>query len=771
MIDIICDQYGLYKLKDSDRLVVEEDQFETELEIIHSRAKSGNSLCVVVRNPLLFRYFDAAIKYGAQKRIVDPVKILAEELQQTVVPQYLKNQPNWVVDLNLIEKAKKQLSKGESIERWLKRTLLGDVWSKDLPRSQSELSSLFEFLISHDEHDLHILTVQLLKEQLQKWSGMNQDYADLLTWLCHAPFKRSKFIIWEQLLSLFPQDKVADWLQQDNIWFELSQLPSRIKLPAITTSLQVPENIAAFARDFLKEQWMTSQDLAIQFISGKLDFEKNFLLEQLHYQLHTENPLMLSTYKALLALELPEITSVAKQLVPTKKPSIISAEDPVSDVQTWLENEYLPFYNSCSILGKVKETELYLVNFEEWLAKHYQKMLFDGEGMAYRQIAELKKISNTDPVLMVVFDGLDYLCACEELLPLMRANDLFPVEEPKPYFSFLPSQTEIAKPVLVAGKTNEQIPEEGSSAAFYKELLKDCIGVSENDIRSKTDKDGSLLELIQEPAKVYLYLDNQLDREYLHSSLRQYLRKRKYKEYVLKKAEEIVHCVRDFKDMYGKYLKVVICSDHGYTVIPKSAEIIKEPVNGKMRTRTLHKHTSEDLVKLDLQCVWQLTPALFGLSEEMVLPKGYTCFKSRPLGATHGGCSPQEMAVPWFVFSNERPVSAKSLSFSLEGEIFRKRSVNQLVLHISNPNKYQIKLVDLDVSGADISTSLPVLISSTSAQKVNASVDASNVGDGNVQFVIRYRLKSITGELEESIEITKPTKGSMSTEFDDDFDI
>ena len=43
------------------------------------------------------------------------------------------------------------------------------------------------------------------------------------------------------------QKAIMAWLQQDEIWYELSQFPNRIQLPRLSTSLQLPENIASYA--------------------------------------------------------------------------------------------------------------------------------------------------------------------------------------------------------------------------------------------------------------------------------------------------------------------------------------------------------------------------------------------------------------------------------------------------------------------------------------------------------------------------------------------
>jgi len=771
MIEIICDQYELCKVKEADSLVTEVDQFEGELAKIKLHSEAGNPLRVIVRNQVLFRHFDAAIKYGATKQVLDPVVLFAKKLQQTIVPRYLQDQPQWVVELDLLGKIKEQPGKGETVENWLKRVLLGDVWTDNLSESQKGLSSLFAYFTGHDEKKLHPLEKHLVNEHLQKWHQQNPAKSELLTWLQEDPFQRTKFAIWEQQLSLFPDNKVSDWLQQDDIWFELSKFPNRAQLPLLTSSLQIPEKIAAFARDFLMEKWRISPEEAMPFISGKLDFETNFLLTQLSLQLHEEIAISSAVYNSLVALNVPEVTSLAKQLILDGAPSLISSESSVSMVQEWLENEYLPFYNSCSLLGKLEATEPYLTNFEDWLLQHYKKeMLFNGKGMAYRQISQLKGCSIDEPILMVVFDGLDYLCASEVLLPVMQDNGLFPLNEPTPFFSFLPSQTEIAKPVLVAGKMKSQISDEKPNAVFYKELLQGCLGLAEDDIRLRTDKDGSLLELIQDPAKIYLYLDNQLDREYLHTNLRQYSRKRKYGEYVRHQAEEIVQCLKDFKDLYGKSLKVVICSDHGYTTIPKSARLVKIATGKIGKTRTLSGHEWEHIKDVPAQHVWKLHPDLCGLNEEMILPRGYACFNSRPYGATHGGCSPQEMAVPWFLLSDDRPVALEPLSFSLGGEIFRKRAENNVVLNISNPNSYPVTLAEIEVTGIEISLSLPIKISKNNTFKLHSSFNASAIGENNVEFSIRYRVKSMAGEVTKSLILKVPTKGAMSTEFDDDFD-
>ncbi len=772
MIEIICDQHELYSASESDSIVTETSQFEDELLRIKSYAESGgDSLRIIVRNPVLFKWFDAAIKYGARKQIIDPVALLADGLEQVTVPKYLRANPRWIVELGLLDTVKKHPANGEPIEDWLRMVLLGEVWGKTAPDSPEELTDVFTYLLGHEKKALHPLEKYLLEKRLRYWSNSNPDKTGLFPWLKRKPFKRAQYIAWEQLLFLFPEDKVSAWLQQDNIWYELSLFPNRHKLPRLSLSAQLPEKIAAFVRAFLAQKWDASSEEAMSFISGELELEKKFLLEHLNHQLQNEIALNSAVYEKIIELKkFSEVVALARQLIPAKEPAKLPVDTSIDMVQDWVANEYLPFYNSCSLLGQVEATEPYVFEFEKWLEQHYTNMLF-GVGMAYSQVSKIReRVLNGEPVLIVVFDGLDYLCAHDELLPAMQGHGFFPIDDLHPSFAFLPTQTYIAKPALVAGKMKSQIPDEIPTASFYKKLLQGYLGIEQGAIRAKTDKDGSLLELIQEPALAYLYLDNYLDRELLHSNIRQHIRKKKYGEYARNQASMIARCLNDFREMYGKSLSVIICSDHGYTVIPKNAAIVKVSVAKKGKVRTLFTHEIENTDDLDLEKIWNLNANLFGLNDEMVLPHGYSCFNKRPQGATHGGCSPQEMAVPWFLFSENKPAPLKPLSFSIEGEIFRKRDHNSLRVKISNPNGYLVKILGLDITGLEMLSNLPLTIGQNGVGEFCSNFNASAVSDSLIELSVRYRLQSQAGKMDKKIILKVPTTGAMSTEFDDDFE-
>jgi len=772
MIEIICDQYEVHASEDCDNLITESFEFEETLEIIKRCAENEKSLKIIVRNPALFDWFDAACKYGAKKQIIDPVIMLADKLGLHVMPEYLKNNPYWIVELELMKKCEEFPIHGTSVDNWLKKIMIGETWTKDEPDFTIDLPKIFKFLINTRQSDLHKLKKKLIDDCLICWSSNNLDSAELFLWLKDNPFMRAKYIIWEQLLSLFPKDKISTWLQQDDVWYELTLFLNRDKLSNLDLLTQLPENIASFARAFLDEEWRESPEKALSFISGTMEFEKNFLMEKLRKQLYGEIAINNCIYTKLLEFKnFSGVTILAHQLHLVSKPAELSIDSSIHDVQEWLDTDYLPFYNSCALLGVVELTEPHIQQFESWLKLHYTDMLFGGEGMAYSKIVQLKKLITTgETVLMIIFDGLDYICARDELMSALQTYGFYPSNEMIPYLSFLPTQTYIAKPTLVAGKMKSQIPDEQPNATFYKKLLQDYLGIPENDIRSKTDRDGSLLELIQVPANIYLYLDNYLDQELLHKNYRQYMRKKKYGEYIQKQASEIAQCLKDFKEMYGKELHVIISSDHGYTVLPKTSEIIDVSLTKNGKTRTLIATEIEKQKEIEQDKIWELYSDLYGLNDTMIIPKGYTCFNKRPLGATHGGCSPQEMAVPWFIINKTKPKPPIELNFAIEGDIFRKRIENSLIMTIVNPNPYKVTFIQINVEGMESNSNLPKTINANTIEKINFNYNASIVVENNAKFSISYCFNSMVGEIKKNLTIIVPTTGAMTTEFDDDFD-
>ncbi|MDM8557043.1 hypothetical protein QUF75_20140 [Desulfococcaceae bacterium HSG7] len=774
MIKIICDQYGLHAQKKNDFIIEEDFEYEEGLNQIEHCAHLEMPLTIIVRNPALFHWFDApAKKYGCSVIRIDPVTELEKRFNLSALPEILRRHPEWIVELGLLQKAmEKPVLQDETIDCWLKRILLGFAWQAARPISDNDLEALFNWLITNNNRTFHFFETQLIHDQFQLWTVNCKEKKELFKWLKNEPFQRVKFLIWEQMLNRFPENRIAEWLQYDDIWFNLNLLPNRKQyLPELNLQVQFPEPITKFVHAFLEEKWQNVPKEALAFISGELEVERRFLVEQLRQQLYHGIPIEQDIYDLLTDLKkFPEVLELACQLIPAETPSKITDSSSVSDIQMWLRDEYLPFYSSCALLNRLELTEPFIAQFEKWLKGNYPSLLINGQGMAYRRIAQLKDRLPDGPVLIAVIDGLDYLSAQNDFLPVLQKHGMYPEGELIPYLSFLPTETFIAKPTLTCGWMSSQISPESPNASYYKKLLQTSFHLGDDEIIAATDLDSSLLEMVQKSSKAYLYLDNQLDREYLHTGLSPYVRYKKYRDHLKKQAENLAEAVRLVKEMFNKPLLIAVCSDHGYTVLPKHSSVINIDSGSKVKSRSMYMDNADLPDDFDEKLIWRLNPGLFGLNQEMAIPIGYSCFAKRPRGAAHGGCTPQELAVPWIVFSTHKTEPLKSLVFTIKGVIFRKREKNPLTLTISNPNNVSISITELKVSGVDITAQFPIFIEKNGVNKLAASFDASAVNANIVEFEISYRFNNKIGEMKNSVSLKVKTTGAMSTEFDDDFE-
>ncbi|MCI5132508.1 MAG: hypothetical protein D3904_13590, partial [Candidatus Electrothrix sp. EH2] len=184
MIEIICDEFGLCPAEETDLVLAETTQYEAADTVAAQHTKEGRPLRIIVRNPVLFDWVDVLTRYsGGEKRILSPVHELADLLRQPVLPDYLRKNPQWIVDLDLLKKAEQQPRQEETTDCWLRKVLIGPVWNISSPASPEDLSSIFSWLIEQDSSSLHPLVLCLVQDQLTFWSHHSPDYAELFSWL------------------------------------------------------------------------------------------------------------------------------------------------------------------------------------------------------------------------------------------------------------------------------------------------------------------------------------------------------------------------------------------------------------------------------------------------------------------------------------------------------------------------------------------------------------------------------------------------------------
>lgn len=770
MRKIICDQFGLHPLQAGDYLVKDESQYEEAYEKLKTQTDE-NGDCIVVKNPALFHWFDApARRFSCTVIHLDPVAELKKCLKRSDIKRLFRNHPEWVVELKLLEKAdQEEIFSHESAESWLLRILLGHSWQVE-ELVEDAVPEILRWLATHDEDKLHPLTSQLLMERLHAWGLRVSGRAEFFRWLGQAPFKRAKVLAWQQALRQYPSSIVSSWFQHVDEWNSLHLLPENYRS---FPGLEIPllEGTAVFLKAFLDEEWSRSPFQALSFLSGRLEPERIFLVKKLQSLLRQGIPLEQDIYQRISQLNgFLDAFSLARRLLLAEEPSFLPDSVSIEIVQDWLRDEYLPYYDSCVTLKLTEKSEPFVEQFENWLKKNYSNLLINGTGMAYRQIGGLKSRLEDGPILLYVFDGLDYLGGQNVLLPILEQAGAYPENGIAPYLAFLPTETFIAKPTLVCGWMNSQLPPERPDAAFYRKLLQDSFGLVETEVVSATDQDTTLYELVQDPARVYLYLDNQLDREYLHTSLTPYARREKYIAHIGKQAEAIIEAARVVKEQLGANLCIGVCSDHGYTELPQKIGILDVQGSKTGKTRSTVINQTASVEDVDEKSIWRLKPGLFGLHEEMAIPLGYGCFGKRPKGAAHGGCTPQEVAVPWFMLSFQKPEPPIQPTIAIDGEIFRKRKNNRVKVSFSNPNNYALTIVDISLPGIGLVTPLPLRVQPNQLGFVEATFDATGVSEILIDLQGTFTMRHRFGKEKSSVGLKIETKGAMVDKFDDEFE-
>jgi hypothetical protein len=782
VIEVIRDQYHLYPAAPGDLEITSDEQYDDCLETVRRRDDAGQSLRVLVRHPGMFHWFDHLEKrLGATVRTVTPKTELKRRLKQPL-PAFLGDDRT-IVDEGLIQLADDwPIALSETVSDWLYRVLLGDVWSRRDGFGGDELTRLLRWLWRTEPMERPFVR-EMMARRLDAWSAADGPYAGLLQWLAPDPFLRATYLKWERMLSRYPESEVAKWLQQEGIWGLLSELPERHALLADVPPPEdraLPAWLGNFVRHYLNARWAAgNQDAAIDAMSGGLDVEIDFLKGALLRQLQSAEPLESTVCEAVLPLSTnrPSLSGLVDLFRPVHPPVPLEPTATVADARAWIRSAYLPFYRFCGLFNRLDETREALEEFENWLRANYPTLVINGEGMAYRKVETLKPhLSDDRPVLIIVVDGLDYLTAEQALLPALGRAGLYSTTPPTPCFSFLPSETPIAKPALIGGHTPSQLPEEKATSAFYKELIRKRLGLGSKDIRSATDKEMRLDELVNAPARLYLYLDNRLDAQYLHAQLAPHARLRKYADYADEIARALGEAAIAIREYGGVSPLMVICSDHGYTELPKGAPVLPVDEPSKARSMSLgagHSPPAE---------AWGLEPAeLFGLRASMAIPRGYGCFGALPKGATHGGATPQEIAVPWIVASLE-PAEAYSpgaaegeasllpIFIVINGAVHRRRLDNPVTLDVSNPNPVPVSVSKLEVVGQTVPVTLPMRIPARSVVPVEMIFDASDLSAAKAEITVQCAISAISGSREDAISLKVETTGAMGTEFDDDFD-
>lgn len=353
----------------------------------------------------------------------------------------------------------------------------------------------------------------------------------------------------------------------------------------------------------------------------------------------------------------PELRKLSLMIKPPF-PNDPATEWDASKMLEWATNQYLPYhfwleetaqidpkvYNQCEIFG-------------DWLYSNFIDLRSSFQNIAYKILPRYITPDKSDKcLLIVVIDNFNFKFA--DLIITLIANAGFSLVRKEPYFSMLPSETETSKRLLFAGQPKL------------------------TDVNPNKDYRSLILDEWQKnyPQKRFLYLQSTLDLEeaeafrgdvvlvncnQIDSALHEDERKlgKKHTQQIEAELQNIVSLITQFcsRNNLAQNISIMICSDHGSTMIPYESpnEIDPSFFTGKT-IDTHHRFVSiskEEYEKLPQTVkeyqTYLLESELFGLAESILVAKGYYRFrKTNDHFYVHGGLSPEETILPLLIFES-----------------------------------------------------------------------------------------------------------------------
>ncbi|RJQ08450.1 MAG: hypothetical protein C4551_05135 [Bacillota bacterium] len=391
-------------------------------------------------------------------------------------------------------------------------------------------------------------------------------------------------------------------------------------------------------------------------------------------------------------------------------------------MRRWLLEEYFPYYEWSVAANSVERTSSAVSQFEDWVLKNYFALTKTEAFAPFFLRQALSKAVESGPAVVIVVDGLSWGFCSEMGIRLAQCGISSP--PPMPTITTLPSETSTAKPSLIRGQLPGQIVYDDQPS--YGVLLSESMGLDPNEIAMASTPEKTLEDLIRPKKQAYLYLYNNLD-ELVHKSLSPEKRRQLISSTLDDLCQEVAEARKLFLIRHGVAPTFIVCSDHGFTELPKPTKVTCQPECGEAllsHCRVLRTNCLPELVGEGLATVSR--DMLGGGNVLYIISRGYTCVGSRPRGATHGGLTPQEIIVPVWALGDE-DVTYRDVEIALVGEVRRGRPENVVELRIANPNATSVRVQDVKLTRATISRHLPVDVPPNGEAVVQTVIDATGL--------------------------------------------
>lgn len=766
-IEIALDPYKI-DTDTSSFVVQKKDDYVKARFYIRDSFDRGTPIRVVVKNKGLIRWFKDLEGYAAFKTI-SPVKELKTLLNRTDLPKILIQNPQKIVDLKLINLVyERPIKPRQSSLDWILEVTIKFPWIRENLSENGDVSQVLEWLVRNKNANIDNALVQLCIEKIKVWAAKSP-FKELLQWLESNPFERGYLFCLCQVLQDYPEPQKAKWLQNDEQWSTLCQLPNYTKwlkeIPPIS-NIDISPTLGVMIKEYLQER-LDKDGLTIDVVkelSGSIKVEEDILYRYLTSSEVDKSKLSPDVIKVLKdKFKEGNLKDLLSKLIPVEIPPAITIDSKVDDIfNKWLQRYFL-YRNWCRLIDKEDLLDEYIENFEGWIIKNYSSLLSTRPDLFVCGVRKIihSLIEEGIAVLLVIIDGLSWYWA-DYIIKKFTDNHVYLEREPEMRFSMIPSVSEVSKPFIISGlNLSEDIRSQPLSLDYYNQLFADAYEkyIGKNVVA--TDSSDSLLNLFREDSRVYLYLFNEID-SVAHEYHNDFLRDSNIKNAIDKLVRDITFAVGEYERIHESKLKIIIIGDHGYLPLPK--HFTKLSIDDSISCN--HGRVAE-AENIDGCYSLKLHNKIYSLA------KGFNIVGKKPRGCVHGGLTPDELVVPFIIFSSIPPAQPLKPSLTLDVEIKRHNPDCPCIIEITNPNPYNLCVSRIEIDFVKLYDNLPITICPHSTEKINGILDASTIDEAKIEITYQIESACLGRDIHTRERISLVTKGAALADksFEEEFDV
>ncbi len=459
-------------------------------------------------------------------------------------------------------------------------------------------------------------------------------------------------------------------------------------------------------------------------------------------------------------------------LIEPPRPSAPEEGWGVAEWLQWAVDQYLPYRFWLEANGVLdEEVAGYADRYADWLYGVFPNLIGSYERLAYRAILNLRgTMAQGETLLFVMLDNFGFRYA-DELRALMRAKG-YGSADPVPYLSMLPSATEVSKKAMAVGEPS------GFSGTAYQNIVQTTWSEEFGRKVKYLGRIGDLKALAEKKHCIYVLNYMPVD-EALHSDPA--ATGVSHARTVRLALESLTQAIHEFAMRFDivEYLRVVVCADHGSTLIPgDTPSVINADLVAKRVADVSHRYVSvtdqelDNLPKSVLDQCYCFRSRAHGLPLNYLAARGYGRFRKGDVASyVHGGLTPEETIVPFLSFRRAR-VEVRPPKLRLLDNVFRYGVKSTVRLELVNTNPLPLEQVTVEiVSPRDVAERFEV-----EGQIEAEMADQVTMGDARFRDVgqdieeIRVRLTYVCGGQRQQDEYKLPVtmRRIMTSSFDFD---